>query len=284
MPISPSATVESINNEVSGQPEQSYVECVADVGEYEIFTATFTTYAGSAQGDYISFTEPSSGEKFAVWLDKNNNGTAPSGAVYTAADQKCEVDIAIADTASQVGQKVKTALALVAALDCFVISGSGAVLTFTANKIGTATDAAPHNTGDTGDGSITTSVTQQGVASNLLNKYFTLKNGADAAYFAWMNVNSQGVNPAPGGTAIEVTVAKGATAAEVATAVATAVDASAEFEAETDGTRVKITNSAVGTATNTGAGNSTFTVSVQSDGTAATQPGPSTAVSGLTNF
>ncbi len=65
------------------------------------------------------------------------------------------------------------------------------------------------------------------VASSLNNKYFKIRNGLDAKFHVWFNVNSAGSDPAPSGsTAIEVPLAIGATAETIATAIAAALSGS----------------------------------------------------------
>ena len=124
----------------------------------EIFTVTAVAFASTGQGDYLAFSEPTGGT-FAAWFDKDNNGTAPTGAIYTAATNKIEVDIVTGDTAAQVATKLKAAIEANGAFDQYVITINSAILTFTANTLGSPTNAAPHNTGDTGAGSLVVSVT-----------------------------------------------------------------------------------------------------------------------------
>jgi len=108
--------------------------------------------------------------------------------------------------------------------------------------------------------------TQDGSAATLQNKYIGLHDGENDAYYAWINVNSEGVDPAPGGTGIAVTLSVAATATAVATALASALDGDAEFETDRDGLVVKVTNADKGSATDISAGNSGFTVETRSQG------------------
>lgn len=109
------------------------------------------------------------------------------------------------------------------------------------------------------------------VASSLNNTYFTLHSAADAtAYYVWYNVGGAGVDPAPGGTGIMVAIAANASALTVAAATAAAVDASADFVAATDQSKVIVTNAAVGTATDAAdTGSTGFTITVLVQGSAA---------------
>lgn len=87
-------------------------------------------------------------------------------------------------------------------------------------------------------------------SASLNNKYFLLYSTAPVRYYVWMNVNSTGTDPAVSGyTGIEVTLAANPqTAAQVATAVQTAVDAHAAFVATVSGKVVTITNAVTGFA------------------------------------
>lgn len=69
-------------------------------------------------------------------------------------------------------------------------------------------------------------------------------------YYVWYKVNGVGVDPAPGGrTGILVNIANTDTAAEVAEATATAIDAIIDFEATSEDAYVRITNSGYGPCT-----------------------------------
>lgn len=85
------------------------------------------------------------------------------------------------------------------------------------------------------------------VAASLNNKYFLLYDGT-TRFYVWMNVNATGTDPAlTGYTGIEVSLgANPQTAAQVATAVKTAVDAEAEFTATVSGNIVTVTHVANG--------------------------------------
>lgn len=285
-PISPGTSNTSLVNDGSGSPEQSYVTVGSvGTGSFEQFTATFPAVAALAQADYLSFSQAGDGHKFAVWFDIDANGTTPTGAVYVAADSQVEVDVTTGQTAAQVAAAAKAAIELDADFTDFDITDNlDGTLTFVSNKLGNPTDAAPHNTGDTGDGSVSISVTS-GSAASSQNDYLVLRDDDTGLFHVWLNVNSEGVDPNPGGGSVGIEVAVNAadSTTAVATALASAVNANAEFEAEADGSRVKITTATNAAVVDIGAGDSGFTVSVSTQGSAAVKPGPSTAVSGLTN-
>jgi hypothetical protein len=80
------------------------------------------------------------------------------------------------------------------------------------------------------------------VASSLNNKYIKLYTPSGGKFHAWWNIGGAGVDPAPAGfTAIPLVAAVNATTATIATALQTAVDAHADFQATVDGSVVTIT-------------------------------------------
>jgi len=122
-----------------------------------IFTFNLNSFAGTGQADYFFFTAPN--RTYAVWIDKDNNGTAPTGAIYTSAGTKIEVDIATGDTISGVAEKVRIALAAnttFATTDGIVASrpGSDQRLTITLPSY-VGPNNSVNNAGDSGAGSIT---------------------------------------------------------------------------------------------------------------------------------
>lgn len=96
------------------------------------------------------------------------------------------------------------------------------------------------------------------VASSHNNDYFALYNAKDeTGYYVWMNVGGAGVDPAPGApltTGIEVTFAANATAAQVAAAIAEAVEAVQGFTSSATGASVCICNTQPGLSTTVAAG------------------------------
>ena len=109
------------------------------------------------------------------------------------------------------------------------------------------------------------------VSSSLNNKYFVIRNGADAKFHVWFNVASGGTDPAPANsTAIVVAISANATASTIATAVAAAVDANAHFLATSSGAVITITAAVAGQSTDWADFNTTFEfVQVQDGGSLA---------------
>ena len=91
-------------------------------------------------------------------------------------------------------------------------------------------------------------------AAGIGGKYVTLTNAAGTAFYAWFDENDTDADPAPGGTAIEVNYAAGATATAIATAFQAAVDAATGFDATIDGLVVTSVRTAIGSVTDSTVG------------------------------
>lgn len=114
---------------------------------------------------------------------------------------------------------------------------------------------------------VSTVTTVADSSASLNNKYFFIRTGANALYHVWFNVSSGGSDPAPSGsTAIAVAISTNATAAQVASAVQSAVDATAPFIATVSNNVVTITNAATGQATDISDVNTSFTFAVTTQG------------------
>jgi hypothetical protein len=113
-------------------------------------------------------------------------------------------------------------------------------------------------------------------ASLTTGDYFLLYAGADATnYYVWINKDAGGGDPAvASSTGIEVAVTTGDTAAQVATAVAAAIHAEADFTATANTATVTITAAAGGITSETEDFNTGFTISTTTYGATA----PSSAV------
>lgn len=273
----PSQQVGNLYN--CSRPEESSVAGAEDTGAYASFIVACPAAASAAQADYFNF-ENQAGDSFAAWLDIDADGTAPNGADYTAATTKIKVSILSTDTAAQVRTAVLAALGSVT--DMTASSSGAASVLMTNDLIGTAVPAETHNAGDTTAGSFTVSAQAGGAASNLQSTYFTLSSPT-VDYYVWFNVGGEGVDPAPGGTGIEVTLSAGDSDSDVATAIATAVDAIAAFAATANGALVSITDAVTGDATNIGAGNAGLTVTAITDGTVSGLVAPGSATDALKN-
>lgn len=86
-------------------------------------------------------------------------------------------------------------------------------------------------------------------------------------YVVWFNVNSAGTDPSiPGYTSVEVAVATSAADTAVASALTSALDALADFGASAASEVVTVTNAEAGAVTAPDAGNTGFTVAIDTTG------------------
>lgn len=106
------------------------------------------------------------------------------------------------------------------------------------------------------------------VSSSLDGTYFTIHSAADATdYYVWFDVDAGGNDPAPGGmTGIAVSISADDDAETVATAIASAVDANADFLASASDDLVTITNAAVGATTDAADVDSGVSISISQQG------------------
>lgn len=87
------------------------------------------------------------------------------------------------------------------------------------------------------------------VSSSLNNKYFLFYTTGGVKNYAWFNVASAGTDPAvSGGTACQVAISANASAATVATALASALTAVSGFDATSDGAVVNLVATTAGYA------------------------------------
>lgn len=123
-------------------------------------------------------------------------------------------------------------------------------------------------TGITGAAEVTNITCLADVSDSLNGKYFTI-NSPSTAYYVWYKTSGGSLSdPAVGGkTGIQVSVATNATAAQVATATALAIDGLAAFVSPAPTTAViTVTNAVFGVSTDATAGNISFGISVTTQG------------------
>lgn len=263
----PSQKVEFLRSDQAAVPEQTKITCLSDLGAYEVTSITVPATAAAAQGDFF-YIENQAGDSFAVWLDIDANGTAPLGPIFTGADTAIEVDIVTGGTAADNKALVLAAItAGFAAADMTAASGGSAIITVTQDLLGVTVDAAGHNAAEDAAGSFTVSVSTQGAASNRQNKYLQLQQGdGSTSRYVWLNVGAEGVDPSGTGTALEAAINPGVTAAQMASALASAIHADTHFNAEASGADVYVWAAASGNALNAADVDTGFTVSVLAQG------------------
>lgn len=249
-----------------GAFEAITLTAIADTGVVEVQTITVPTTAAATQGDYFVLTN-TAGSTVALWLNIDANGTPPSGAAYTAANSKITVNIVTGGTAAANAAILTAAAASI--LGWTAVDNLNGTVTYTQGIMGNVTAAATHNENDGGAGSFSQATDTGGASSNLLNTYllFSLKNTGGATetnYYLWMNVNSEGADPAPGGTGIALAIPKSSTASAIGTlmrASLSAVSAKATITGAT--TQAIITGLFMGNPTNaTDTGTTGFTIGI----------------------
>lgn len=134
----------------------------------EVTNTTWPTFAASAQADYLHITDKA-GVTYALWLDKDAAGTAPSGVLYTAATHKIKVSIVTGGTAAQTAAAARAAAVANVTFAAAFTTGSvlTASFTITQNTSGAVADPAPKTENDGGAGSIAVSVTTTGADGSI---------------------------------------------------------------------------------------------------------------------
>lgn len=266
MILQPAQKVENLSPITGPLKESTLITCTADAGAYEVTTVTCPATADATQADYFYF-EMQDGTDFAVWLDIDDNGTTPTGAVYTGATNKVEVDIATGDEAADVAGKVKTAIEADGSwADVTIVDNNDGTLTFTQDNIGATVDAEPQSADDSGDGSFDVTINTQGADSDLQSTYFEIVAADSDAYYPWFNVGNEGSDPSGTGTAAEVDISAGATAEEVATALASVINGLSDFYAKADRNQVSMSAVETGDTTDVADEDTGFTFTKRNDG------------------
>lgn len=283
MYLHPAQPVENIPGNYSGQVEATKVLTVAMTGGVnEVQTVTCASFAGSAQGDYCVFSN-AAGNTFAVWLDKDANGTTPTGAAYVAATNKIKASISTGGTNAQTASAIKTAIEANSNYLASNITASLAsnVLTLTHSRPGDVTAPAVHNTGDTGAGSLAVATSTGGASPSLNSKYFICSSNS-TNYYVWFNVNHKGSDPSVASkTAIPVALTGNESITGIASAAATEINAISGLTAsyDSDG-NIIISNDSKANVLNAGAGDSGFSVVIKAQGEQS-RFAPDTSVGGI---
>lgn len=118
---------------------------------------------------------------------------------------------------------------------------------------------------------VTTIQTIADVGGALDGTYFTINSALDAVqYYVWMNVDAGGNDPAPTGlTGVAIAVTTGDSAATIASAIQTALDALGGFGAAVSTDTVTVTNAVTGGTTDAADVDSGFTIAVTTQGVSA---------------
>ncbi len=211
-------------------------------GYYELFDVTHGFTFNTINGD----------QDYYVWLQIDGTTLDPS-----LAGTGIQVSVASTDSAADVASAI--AGAINSALGGSPAAAVGDVVTLTNAVAGAVADGVgtTSSPGSNMPALLSTSVTQQGAPASgyVQSSYFTL-NSPSTNYYVWLNIDGGGVDPAPGGTGVQVNINSAWTNDQVAAAVEAAIDAigGTPFSASVSTNQVTVTNTAYGTATDGGAG------------------------------
>jgi hypothetical protein len=213
-----------------GVQEVTEITCIAEEGALAVQTLTFPAKSSITSGDFIYF-EASDGTKYAVAADLTGSDAEPTSALWNSfpAAQKAQADLSAATTAAQVAAAFETAIDGITDLSTKITSDDTAAdgtMTLTQVDTGPVNSPQYSNAAGTGAGSLRAVSTTTGVASTLNNTSFTIYNG-ETAYVVKFNVKSEGDDDGD----INVAINLGDTDADVATALAAALDGEADFAA-----------------------------------------------------
>jgi hypothetical protein len=140
----------------------------------QVETVTIPATASATQGDFI-IIENQSGGKFAVWLDIDSNGTAPSGTLYTATDNQTIVGIATGGSAIANAAAFKAAVDLDAGVTGITITDNEDGTLLIERTAGSCDDNVVKNSAENGAGSILSEVMINGVSPVLKKTTYLLK-------------------------------------------------------------------------------------------------------------
>ncbi len=236
--VNPGVSVNITTQGVTGVAEVTQITCIADV-------------SNSLDGKYFTINSPT--VEYYVWYN-----TSGGSAVNPSIVGKTGIEVAITTgaTAAQVATATAATIDNLAAFVCPV--PSTAVITVTNAVTGAATNAANVDAG------ISVNITTQGVTGvaevtqitlsadvddSLNGKYFLL-NSPTVSYYVWWKTSGtiESLDPElEDKTGIKVNISTNATAAQVATATAAAIDALAAFSVPVPGAAViTVTNAVTG--------------------------------------
>lgn len=250
-----------------GAVEVSDITAVADTGAFESRTiTTVPDVADSLNSKYFTFAAKDTGglaeTSYYVWYSTG------AGVDPTPGGTGIPVVILTNDGADAVATATRAAITSVAGAKVSVSGATDQVI---------ITDLFMGNATNSGDGAAPTGfsfINVSGAASNLLNSYFiyqTLNSGGGStnSRYVWYNVNGEGVDPAPGGTGIQVSLSSLAAADVVAASTRAALLADTKITISGGTTHIIITNKFMGVAVDTadGVAPTGFAFSKTADGT-----------------
>lgn len=290
--INPNSQVKNLSHYNQARNEQSLLTCVADAGVCGSFRLTMPAVAAMTNADWIKLPglshDLATTFGFAISIDA---GAGPGDATYSGITKKVLVSVTTGQTAAQVAAAVKAQLDVDPdfATMYSITDNANGTLDFQCVWADSLTAVVTGTNASATGGSLASihSTLVSGVFSNHVNtadwsgQSFTV-TGDGSARYVWFNpiygTSEHGLDPMVGGaTGVEVQFAIGASAATIATAIKTAVDALAGFEANLVGTtQVQIRDAATTGTNNTDAADvdSGLTVATIRDGVAGSGVSP----------
>jgi len=144
----------------------------------QVETLIIPATASATQADYVLITNNLNGETAAVWLDIDDNGTAPTGALYVASDYQIEVNIASGGTAIANAAAFVAALELEAAFSQYISLTDNLDGTITLAQLngGVAEVSVPKSSDDAGVGSILVATVTTGSTGELRKAVYLPKS------------------------------------------------------------------------------------------------------------
>ena len=146
------------------------VDYKRDKGTPNVEVLTIPATADATQGDYVVLSNVW-GDELGLWLDIDEDGTEPTGAVYSALTSTAVVPIATGGTAAENAERFATVLLGGTFSDAYrVVDNEDGTITLTSIIGGVVAEADPHNADDSGVGSITSTVATVGTATTTVRQ------------------------------------------------------------------------------------------------------------------
>lgn len=272
-PINPGTLVSSLKTSTEPLFEISEITAVAE-GSTKA-QADIACDDSLEQGDHVVINywagANSSGlaKSLAVWLSVDGDHTTPTGTAIDAADEKIRVDVVTGvDNAGTVAAAFVAAINGSTAstrLHATVSGDAGLLVNYLDYGVPPSPGIATYDNSEAFSPVITAGMDLPGTGSSIQNFAASFSDQAANHHYVWMNVYSQGVDPALTGTGHAVALSGGQTADQVATAIAAVIDALAAFTSQADHQYVQVSDAATGNATDISSAN--FTVRVKQQGT-----------------
>lgn len=240
------STIEATSGDTNGNKNGLYFDAEDKDGTVRAYftvptraeVSTIQAVADSSGSlDGTGFILQDSAGSVGVWFDHHDTGTAAPADVASATRQIEITTVSNNDTADTVASAIATALQ---ADSAFSATASTDTVTVTDQTAGARTDAADSGSSASG---FTFATPTQGIDATTLP------------------------STPSGGRLLAVSIAAGATALEITTAITSAFNGDSQFSASNDGVdTTTITDAHVGNRTNIAAGTSTFTVGTSQNG------------------